>query len=64
MKVKVTYETTDNRCVLKKTHKELIARKEKLCGRCPYHGAENAGRKRKDKRNWKRYRKTQWKFNG
>jgi hypothetical protein len=62
MKVKVIYATTDNCSVLKKVYRELISQQEGLCGRCPYHGGENAYRKRKDSRCWKRYRKTQWKY--
>jgi hypothetical protein len=64
MKVKEIYATTDNCSVLKKAYRELISQREGLCGRCPYHGGENAYRKRKDRRCWKRYRKTQWRYKG
>jgi hypothetical protein len=62
MKIKEIYKTTDNRSVLKKAYREFIAREERICGICGYHRGENADRKRRDRRNWKRYRKAQWKY--
>ena len=62
MKIKETYVTTDSRSVLKKAYKLLLANREGLCNFDPYHRGENADRKRRDRRNWKRYRKTRWKY--
>jgi hypothetical protein len=61
MKIKKLYDTTSNRSVHNKAYKLLITRAERICNFCPYHAGENAFRKRKDKKNWKRERKTQWK---
>jgi hypothetical protein len=61
MSIKEIYATADNPSVLKKAYKAFITRRERICNRCPYHSGENAYRKRKDRRNWKRFRKTQWK---
>jgi len=64
MKVKETNDTTRSRGVFNKTHKELISRNERLCSRCGYHRGENRFRKRKDLRNWKRYRRKRWREPG
>jgi hypothetical protein len=64
MKVKWTNDTSCGRGVFNKTYKDLISRTEGLCSRCPYHRGENADRKRKDRRNWKRYRRTRWREPG
>ena len=61
MRTKELHNATDNRSVLKKAYKLLLTKKEKICNFCAYHRGENADRKRKDKRNWKRFRKTKWK---
>jgi hypothetical protein len=60
MKIKKLYATTDHRSVLNKVYKVFITQKEGICNFDPYHSGENANRKRRDRRNWKRYRKTQW----
>ena len=62
MGIKRIYDTADNPGVLKKAYKLLLTKEEKICNFCPYHRGENADRKRKDKRNWKRFRRTQWKL--
>jgi len=54
------YQTTENSNVLKKAYKLVLARTANICNFCPYHAGENAFRKRKDKRSWKRHRKTHW----
>ena len=59
MRAKEIYETTNNRSVLKKAYKLMLARTKAICDRCPFHRGDNSG-KRKGKRNWKRFRKTQW----
>jgi hypothetical protein len=61
MKTKRTYDTTDNRSVLKKAYKSLLAQTEGICNFCPYHRGENADWRSRDKRNWKQYRRTRWK---
>ncbi len=35
------FETTDNRSVLKKTARKVIAREARKCDRCPPHSGEN-----------------------
>jgi hypothetical protein len=64
MQIKKLHDTTSNRQVLKKAYKLLLTKVERICNFCPYHGGENAFRKRKDKRNWKRLRTTQWRPKG
>jgi hypothetical protein len=64
MGLKELYDATDNRGLLNKAYKLLITRKERICNYCPYHRGENAFRKRKDKKNWKRYRLTKWRDSG
>jgi hypothetical protein len=61
MGIKVVYDYEDNRCALKKAYKALISQQERICNRCHFHRGENTSRRRKDRRNWKRFRKTQWK---
>ena len=62
MKIKEILDTTTNSRVYKmalKWHREnkgLIH-----CAICPYHDNENYVRHGKDNRNWKRYRKNQFK---
>lgn len=60
MGLKDLHCTTGNRGVLNKSYKLLVTRSHRICNHCPYHRGENAFRKRKDKRSWKRYRLTQW----
>ena len=62
MKLKKLYDTTGHRSVLNKAYKLIVSRNEGFCERCPYHRCENAFRKRNDLKNWKRYRKSQWRL--
>jgi hypothetical protein len=47
MKIRTIYATTDNRRILKKVYKLLLTKQEKICNFCPYHGGENADRKKR-----------------
>lgn len=60
MKKKETYDFADNRSVLKKAYKSLLEKTEGICGYCPFNRCRTENPKRKVKRNWKRFRKTQW----
>ena len=64
MKKMITeYRTTSNSFVYNRARKYYLE-SEKLinCAYCPYHKNENGKyHNRRDYRNWKRYRKTQYK---
>jgi hypothetical protein len=63
MKSKKILDSTTNSMIYKrvlKFHRE--SRGQICCSRCPYHDGENGYyHNHRDYRNWKRYRKTQYK---
>ncbi|MGQ0793772.1 MAG: hypothetical protein ACT4NX_06750 [Deltaproteobacteria bacterium] len=61
MRRKELLDSADTGSVWKKARKLVIAKRERLCSLCPYHGGENARRNKIDRRNWKRRRSTRWK---
>jgi hypothetical protein len=61
MRAKKEMEWTSNPQVYKKTAKKVWEKKYQMCGRCPYHGGENAAMSRKVRRSWKHWRKTEFK---
>jgi len=59
MRTKEILEATSNRTEYNKAYKRYLAYTSKInCSFCPYHKRENCGRS--DERNWKRYRRYQW----
>lgn len=52
--------TTDSR--IYKMAKRFSLEAYGVCSRCPYRGGDNHGRSRLIKKNWKQYRKTQYKI--
>lgn len=64
MKSKIILDTTTNSKIYKralKFHRESTGKIK--CSRCPYHGGENGHYyNHRDYRNWKKYRKTQYKI--
>ncbi len=63
MKIKTEYETTSNRTVYNRARKWHLENEGSInCAYCPYHENENDKyHNGRDYRNWKRYRKTQYK---
>ena len=61
-KAKKIVDTTTNPTEYKKVYKKLIAKKVGKCPMCPWHSKENYGHR--DDKNWKRYRKKQFKVKG
>ena len=49
--------TTDSNRVYKRAHKSYVAQKYGKCAYCGWHRGENAGRKQ---RSWKKFRRTQY----
>ncbi len=62
-KSKNVIDSTVDSCVYKRTQKmRREANGEICCSRCPYHDGENGYyHNHRDYRNWKKYRKTQYK---
>lgn len=61
MKLKEIMDATTNRSVYNRVQRQYLFEYENLCHYCPPHRGCNR-RFRKIDRNWKRYRKTQWKY--
>jgi hypothetical protein len=58
---KETLKTTANRRVYKLLKRKLLYDEQGLCHYCGPHSGCNSMFKAKDRKNWKLYRKTQWK---
>jgi hypothetical protein len=57
-KPKFKMDTTDNPSVYRKARKLYLQGRGLRCDFCGYHSGENAGRRQK---NWKKFRRTRWK---
>jgi hypothetical protein len=58
---KETLKTTTNRKVYKMLHRKELYDEQGLCHYCGPHSGCNSNFRPSSNRNWKMYRKTQWK---